>query len=71
MEALRGFKDMVITINSNPIGTRILGYLMLIVLLVVLVLSTVVVAVMAWGIVESLLSGHIPSVNEDSEWGLR
>lgn len=72
METLRGFKQMVITINGNPIGLRLLGYLMLLVGFALLVSSVIVVAFMAWGILESLLAGNFPpSINENSDWDIR
>ena len=73
MEALLELKRTVIHINSHPIGLRLISYLFLLVLLSVLVLSVIVIAMVAWGFLDSILSGnfHIPSVNEDSEWGVR
>ncbi len=73
MESLRGLKQMVIHINGHPVGLRMLSYLFLLVLLSLLVFSVVVVTIAAWGFLDSILSGnfHIPSVDEDSEWGLR
>ena len=73
MESLRGLKQMVIHINGHPVGLRMLSYLFLLVLLSLLVFSVVVVTIAAWGFLDSILSGnfHLPSVDEDSEWGLR
>lgn len=73
MESLRGLKQMVIHINGHPVGLRLLSYLFLLVLLSLLVVSVIVVAIAAWGFLDSILSGnfHLPSVDEDSEWGLR
>lgn len=73
MESLWELKRMVIHINGHPVGLRLLSYLFLLVLLSMLVVSVIVVAIAAWGFLDSILSGnfHLPSVDEDSEWGLR